>query len=142
MQKCQKIKIDMTIKNCIITRLSRYCFVSMKTFQRFIIYMMFEFTYFSTKEIDMSIKYFGPSYHIRSVPANASDAIFCYQLAAHAVHAGMSGKTNLVIGHWNNFFTHVPIDLATSERRMIDLDSVLWKGVISTTQQDNDLEIT
>ena len=98
--------------------------------------------YFSTKTMDMSIKYFDPSYHIRSVPANASDAIFCYQLAAHAVHAGMSGKTNLVIGHWNNFFTHVPIDLATSERRMIDLDSVLWKGVISTTQQDDDLELT
>ena len=98
--------------------------------------------YFSTKEMEMSIKYFDPSYHIRSVPANASDAIFCYQLAAHAVHAGMSGKTNLVIGHWNNFFTHVPIDLATSERRMIDLDSVLWKGVISTTQQDDNLELT
>ena len=97
--------------------------------------------YFSEKRIDMSIKYFDPSYHIRSVPANASDAIFCYQLAAHAVHAGMSGKTNLVIGHWNNFFTHVPISLATSERRMIDLDSVLWKGVVSTTQQEKDLKI-
>jgi 6-phosphofructokinase 1 len=91
--------------------------------------------YFRATDLDISIKYFDPSYHIRSVPANASDAIFCYQLAAHAVHAGMSGKTNLVIGHWNNFFTHVPIDLATSERRMIDLESVLWKGVLSTTQQ-------
>ena len=96
--------------------------------------------YFSKTNIDISIKYLDPSYHIRSVPANASDAIFCYQLAAHAVHAGMSGKTNLVIGHWNNFFTHVPIDLATSERRMIDLDSVLWKGVVSTTQQDEELK--
>ena len=96
---------------------------------------------FLTKNTEISIKYFDPSYHIRSVPANASDAIFCYQLAAHAVHAGMSGKTNLVIGHWNNFFTHVPIDLATSERRMIDLDSVLWKGVVSTTQQEKDLKI-
>ncbi|OUW43235.1 diphosphate--fructose-6-phosphate 1-phosphotransferase, partial [bacterium TMED181] len=96
--------------------------------------------YFSKTNIDVITKYFDPSYHIRSVPANASDAIFCYQLAAHAVHAGMSGKTNLVIGHWNNFFTHVPIDLATSERRMIDLDSVLWKGVLSTTQQDNELK--
>jgi 6-phosphofructokinase 1 len=91
--------------------------------------------HFRAKDQDISVKYFDPSYHIRSVPANASDAIFCYQLAAHAVHAGMSGKTNMVIGHWNNFFTHVPIDLATSERRMIDLDSVLWKGVLSTTQQ-------
>ena len=96
--------------------------------------------YFRATDLDISVKYFDPSYHIRSVPANASDAIFCYQLAAHAVHAGMSGKTNLVIGHWNNFFTHVPIDLATSERRMIDLDSVLWKGVLSTTQQAEDLK--
>jgi 6-phosphofructokinase 1 len=96
--------------------------------------------HFRAKDRDISVKYFDPSYHIRSVPANASDAIFCYQLAAHAVHAGMSGKTNMVIGHWNNFFTHVPIDLATSERRMIDLDSVLWKGVLSTTQQAEDLK--
>ena len=48
----------------------------------------------------------------------------------------MSGKTNLVIGYWNNFFTHVPIHLATKERRMVDLDSALWRGVISATQQD------
>ena len=57
-------------------------------------------------------------------------------LAEYAVHAGMSGKTNLVIGYWNNFFTHVPIHLATKERRMVDLDSALWRGVMSATQQD------
>ena len=95
--------------------------------------------HFADRELKASIKYFDPSYQIRSVPAIASDAIFCYQLAAHAVHAGMSGKTNLVIGHWNNFFTHVPINLATSARRMIDLDGVLWKGVLSTTQQETNL---
>ena len=95
--------------------------------------------HFADIELEASIKYFDPSYQIRSVPAIASDAIFCYQLAAHAVHAGMSGKTNLVIGHWNNFFTHVPINLATSARRMIDLDGVLWKGVLSTTQQETNL---
>jgi len=95
--------------------------------------------HFADVELETSIKYFDPSYLIRSVPAIASDAIFCYQLAAHAAHAGMSGKTNLVIGHWNNFFTHVPINLATSARRMIDLDGVLWKGVLSTTQQGTNL---
>ena len=40
-------------------------------------------------------------------------------------------KTNLVIGYWNNFFTHVPIHLATKERRMVELDSALWRGVVS-----------
>ena len=92
--------------------------------------------HFAANNKAVNIKYLDPSYHIRSVPAIASDAVFCYQLAEHAVHAGMAGKTNLLIGHWNNFFTHVPIALATEQRRMIDLDSVLWKGVLSATQQD------
>lgn len=92
--------------------------------------------HFQQDNIPISIKYLDPSYHIRSVPANASDAVFCYLLAEFAVHAGMSGKTNLVIGYWNNFFTHVPIHLATKERRMVELDSALWRGVISATQQD------
>lgn len=93
-------------------------------------------TYFKQQNIPISIKYLDPSYHIRSVPANASDAVFCHLLAEYAVHAGMSGKTNLVIGYWNNFFTHVPIHLATKERRMVELDSALWRGVLSATHQD------
>ena len=92
--------------------------------------------HFKTNNMPISIKYLDPSYHIRSVSANAADAVFCYLLAEYAVHAGMSGKTNLVIGYWNNFFTHVPIHLATKERRMVDLDSALWRGVVSATQQD------
>ena len=50
---------------------------------------------------NVNIKYLDPSYFIRSVPPVATDAVFCYQLAEHAVHAGMAGKTNLVVGHWN-----------------------------------------
>ena len=92
--------------------------------------------YFQQINTPVSIKYLDPSYHIRSVSANAADAVFCHLLAEYAVHAGMSGKTNLVIGYWNNFFTHVPIHLATKERRMVDLDSALWRGVVSATQQD------
>jgi len=86
--------------------------------------------------ISASMKYLDPSYHIRSVPAIASDAVFCHLLAEHAVHAGMAGKTNMVVGHWNNFFTHIPISLATQERRMVDLDGALWEGILSATQQD------
>ena len=84
----------------------------------------------------VSIKYLDPSYHIRSVAANSSDAILCYLLAEHAVHAALAGKTGMVIGHWNNFFTHVPIALATAARNKIDLDGALWKGVLCATQQD------
>ena len=92
--------------------------------------------YFQKDGTAISIKYLDPSYHIRSVTANASDAVFCNLLAEYAVHAGMAGKTNLVIGYWNNFFTHVPIALATEERRMVSLNGALWRGVLSTTQQE------
>lgn len=91
---------------------------------------------FNQMNESITMKYLDPSYHIRSVRANAADAVFCYLLAEHAVHAGMAGKTDVVIGHWNNFFTHVPIALATQQRRMVDLDGALWKGVLSATQQD------
>ena len=92
--------------------------------------------YFKKRDIAISIKYLDPSYHIRSVTANASDAVFCHLLAEFAVHAAMAGKTNLAIGYWNNFFTHVPIALATEERRMVSLEGALWRGVISATQQE------
>jgi 6-phosphofructokinase 1 len=92
--------------------------------------------YFKKQDIAISIKYLDPSYHIRSVAANASDAVFCHLLAEYAVHAAMAGKTNLAIGYWNNFFTHVPIALATEERRMVSLEGALWRGVISATQQE------
>ncbi len=86
---------------------------------------------------DVSIKYLDPSYHIRSVVAISSDAIFCHLLAENAVHAAMAGKTKIVLGHWNNYFTHVPIGLATKERLKIDLDGALWKGVVSATRQND-----
>ncbi len=89
------------------------------------------------RKIDFSIKYFDPSYLIRSVPAQGTDAIFCSLLAEHAVHAAMAGKTNCLIGHWNNFFTHVPITLATIERRKIYPEEALWKGVLSATRQND-----
>ncbi len=84
---------------------------------------------------EVSIKYLDPSYHVRSVAAISSDAIFCHLLAENAVHAAMAGKTGIVIGHWNNYFTHVPLLLATKERLKIDLDGALWKGVLSATRQ-------
>ncbi len=89
------------------------------------------------RKVPFSLKYFDPSYLIRSVPAQGTDAIFCSLLAEHAVHAAMAGKTNCLIGHWNNFFTHVPIALATIERRKIYPEEALWKGVLAATRQND-----
>lgn len=83
--------------------------------------------------IQSSIKYIDPSYMIRSIPANASDSSFCLRLGAHAVHAGMAGYTKLIIGFWNEYYTHVPTRLAVMSRKKVDLKSALWQGVLEAT---------
>ncbi|RMD76447.1 MAG: ATP-dependent 6-phosphofructokinase, partial [Lentisphaerae bacterium] len=45
---------------------------------------------------DWTVKYFDPSYLIRSLPAFGTDAVYCLELAIAAVHAAMAGKTDMV----------------------------------------------
>ena len=76
--------------------------------------------------IEASIKYFDPTYTIRGSPANGTDAVFCMLLGQNAVHAAMAGCTDMVVGHWNESFTHVPIPMAVRERKKIDINGSLW----------------
>lgn len=95
--------------------------------------------HFKRAGMDVSLKYIDPSYTIRSVPAVAHDSAFCLMLGQNAVHAGMSGRTKMVVGHWLHQFTHVPIGLATSARKKIDPDSKLWSTVLASTGQPRDM---
>jgi len=90
---------------------------------------------FKRAAMEINLKYIDPSYIIRSVPANPRDAAFCLLLGQSAVHAGMSGRTNMVVSFWNHQFTHVPITLATSQRKKIDPQSMLWNSVLAVTGQ-------
>jgi len=92
-------------------------------------------SYFAGSGGEMTLKYIDPSYIIRSQPANSSDAAFCLLLGHNAVHAAMSGRTDMLIGSWNNQFTHVPIRLATSERKKIDPHGWFWSSVLASTGQ-------
>ena len=91
--------------------------------------------HFSQKQIPINLKYIDPSYSIRSTPANANDSIYCTLLGQYAVHAAMAGKTNMVMGHWQGDFVHVPTGLATRERRHVDLSGQLWQSVLNVTRQ-------
>ena len=82
-----------------------------------------------------SIKYIDPSYIIRSAPANANDSKFCNLLAQNAVHAALSGKTDFVVGFWNNHFTLMPIPLVVANRKKIDIEGELWWNVLEATGQ-------
>lgn len=86
-------------------------------------------------KLPINLKYIEPSYLIRSLPANPSDAIFCFYLADNVVHAAMAGKTDMMVGYWNGHFTHVPLDLVTREKKRIDPNSNFWRQVLSSTGQ-------
>jgi len=92
-------------------------------------------SYFEAKGINISIRYIDPSYMIRSLPANANDRVFCNFLGRNAVHAGMAGKTNLLIGHWNNSFVHVPMKTVAGRRKQIDPKGSLWRSTLEATGQ-------
>lgn len=96
--------------------------------------------HFSEKGGEITLKYIDPSYIIRSQPANAHDSAFCLLLGHNAVHAGMSGRTNMVLGSWNNQFAHIPIALATRQRKRIDPKGWFWSSVLASTGQQGDIE--
>ena len=86
-------------------------------------------------DLYVNLKYIDPSYLVRSVPANAHDAIYCMRLAQNAVHAGMAGKTGMLVGYWNDEITHVPLALATSRSKRLSPEDSLWLNVLEATGQ-------
>jgi len=91
--------------------------------------------YFSDKGTDVTIKYIDPSYMIRSLPANANDRVFCNFLGRNSVHAGMAGKTNMLIGNWNNHFVHVPMKVIAGKRKFMEPKGSLWRSALEATGQ-------
>jgi 6-phosphofructokinase 1 len=89
----------------------------------------------ATEEVDISLKYIDPSYMIRSLPANANDSVFCGFLGRDAVHAGVTGKTRLIVRHWNNHFVHVPMPSSAGRRKQVNPDGKLWQTVLESTGQ-------
>jgi 6-phosphofructokinase 1 len=94
-------------------------------------------SYFKELNIPVTVRYIDPSYIIRSAPANPNDSKFCSQLAQNAVHGAMAGKTDFVVGLWNNQFVYLPIALTVKERKKVDLGGELWWNILETTGQPN-----
>lgn len=87
----------------------------------------------------VTVKYIDPSYLLRGLPANAADAEMCLQLAQNAVHAGLSGRTGMLVGYWNQHFTHVPLALAVEGRKQLSEHDKLWQAVLTSTGQPHRL---
>jgi 6-phosphofructokinase 1 len=93
--------------------------------------------HFAQRGIEVTLKYFDPSYSIRSVPPNAYDRFLTDRMARNAVHAAMAGKTDVMVGSWNQSTIWVPISAAVAERVTMSPQSDGWRAVLSTTGQPN-----
>ena len=91
--------------------------------------------HFRQRNKEVTIKYIDPSYIIRGIPANSIDSEYCLLLGQHAVHAGMAGRTDMVVGYWNQNFTHLPIPLAVARRKQLDPQGEVWQRVLEATGQ-------
>ncbi len=91
--------------------------------------------YFQDRNREINLKYIDPSYLIRSMPANYNDSIYCGFLGQNAVHAGMAGKTALLVSRWHGHYVHIPIRAAVGQRKELELNSALWRSVLESTGQ-------
>ena len=91
--------------------------------------------HYSSINRELTLKYLKPGYSIRSVPAKAHDSVYCVRLAQAAAHAGMAGRTDMVVGRRHNRFVHVPIDIVVSHRNEVAPDGDLWLSVMESTAQ-------
>lgn len=91
--------------------------------------------HFTDAGVETSIRYIDPSYAIRSVPANPYDSVYCVRLSQAAVHAAMSGRTEMVVGRYRRRFVNIPMRMAVSRRNQVDPNGDLWMAVLESTGQ-------
>lgn len=91
--------------------------------------------HFAAQGKPVNVRYIDPSYIIRSKKANTEDAILCDRLARYAVHAGMAGRSGIIVGLLHEKFIHVPTPLATHGRKKLDDRGPLWGAVLASTGQ-------
>lgn len=90
--------------------------------------------HFKKKGIEINLKYIDPSYTIRSVPANAGDSIYCGALGQYAVHAGMAGKTGMLVGLMKDEYVHLPLKMVSSGAK-VNTEGNVWMRVLESTGQ-------
>ncbi len=96
-------------------------------------------SHFQKIGMEINLKYIDPSYMIRSVPANAGDRIYCGALGQYATHAGMAGKTGMLVALIRDEYVHLPVGLVSSGARL-DPTGNLWMRVIDSTGQPPSLK--
>lgn len=92
--------------------------------------------YFTKLGWPLNVRYFDPSYYIRSCPASAIDSLLCERLARSAVHAAMAGKTDMLVGLWHGEYIHVPLAASIGQKQHLSPEDEWWSTVLAMTGQE------
>jgi 6-phosphofructokinase 1 len=76
-----------------------------------------------------------PRHHIRAIPANSQDQIYCERLGALAVDSALAGFTDFVISQWVTEYVLVPLELVKGQHKRIPIGGIFWKQVVNSTGQ-------
>lgn len=87
---------------------------------------------------EINMKYFDPSYAIRSRPASAIDSEYCLRLGYNALHAAMAGRTNMTVGMHQSRIVHFPLPMV-GKRKTVDPRGWVWQSVLQATHQPADM---
>jgi len=91
--------------------------------------------YFSEEKFEYNLKYIDPTYMIRSIPANATDSIYCSFLAQNCVHGVMAGFTGFTVGLINTHYAYLPIYEVTTFPKHVNPTGRMWYRLLESTQQ-------
>jgi 6-phosphofructokinase 1 len=92
--------------------------------------------HFADRKLPVNVRYFDPSYSIRSCPASPYDSLLCEHFARSAAHAAMAGKTDVVIGLQHDAFVHVPLAASIGQKKRMSPEDEWWSTVLAITGQE------
>lgn len=85
--------------------------------------------------VHADLKYIDPTYMIRAIRANASDAILCTVLGQNAVHGAFAGFSGITVGICNTHYVYLPIPEVITSPRCVNPNSRMWHRCLTSTGQ-------
>ncbi|XP_006661761.1 ATP-dependent 6-phosphofructokinase 5, chloroplastic-like [Oryza brachyantha] len=92
-------------------------------------------SHFKEIGVHSDVKYIDPTYMVRAVRANASDAILCTVLGQNAVHGAFAGFSGITTGVCNTHNVYLPIPEVIKSTRVVDPNSRMWHRCLTSTGQ-------
>ncbi|XP_020105217.1 ATP-dependent 6-phosphofructokinase 5, chloroplastic-like [Ananas comosus] len=91
--------------------------------------------HFKEVGVHADVKYIDPTYMVRAVRANASDAILCTVLGQNAVHGAFAGFSGITTGICNTHYVYLPIPEVIRSPRLVNPNSRMWHRCLTSTGQ-------